>query len=388
MAVSPRSVEQKNANVRGYVEGYYAKLLSWQQRSNLVKHLASVQLNTYCYAPKEDPQHRLYWRKAYSLNWLKSFEQFCTFSSNLNVSVIAGIAPGLDFDHQNSDADFKCLHRKATELLRHGANDILILWDDIDDDFATDQDGVSEGVAHARVVNKLGDAIGKPLWTVPRVYAAEIENKNNYLQDFFAELQPRHTVLLCGNAIVTREVRTTDLLKLSYSQNDLKHRTVLWDNFYANDYCPRQLFIGPWTGREEICDYLLNPTGMPCTDQVLVEIASSTHTSSNRHSDWIQVLERHGVPDAFQAIAPYFLKPVFGDEPIPESQSDIDCIERTAMVEQAIETCLWKWKSPLAREWYPFIMNLKHDLALMKRTLPRDRVLKTQPAGLARRLLS
>ena len=381
--------------VRGYVEGYYGKLLSWTERCDLVKCLSSLQLNTYCYAPKEDTYHRLQWREPYGSDWHQSFSQFCTLARNHDVSVVAGIAPGLDFNHKDSTPDFNQLNSKASKFLDDGATEVLVLWDDIEATSTDHLGNLSEGAAHAQIVNQLAVQLGRPLWTVPRVYAAEIENNNGYLEDFFTTLEPQHTVLLCGNAVVASSISVPDLCELSRStisaDNKLKHRTIVWDNFYANDYCPRRLFMGPWTGREAISDYLINPTGMPYTDQLLLDIASSTHTSHNTCTEWTAALMRHGVPESFNSLAPYFSKPFFGDRAITADERDLDLTIPTAAaksaVEGAIEECLWKWKSPLAREWYPFIFGLKHDLAMQQGTLPRDRILKTQTNCLAERLL-
>ncbi len=384
------AVEPKR-RIRGYVEGYYGKLPSWNERSDLVRCLASLQLNTYCYAPKEDTHHRLHWREPYNSSWHQSFAQFCKTACDHNVSVVAGIAPGLDFNHKDGKSDFNQLHDKARKLLDHGADEILILWDDIEATSKDDLGNLSEGAAHAHVVNELARQLNQALWTVPRVYAAEIENNNRYLEDFFSSLDPQHTVLVCGKAVVSGNISPTDLAELccfdSRENKKLKHRTVVWDNFYANDYCPRRLFIGPWTGREKISDYLINPTGMPYTDQLLLDIASGTHTGRNTQTEWFDALLRHGVPESFQLIAPYFSKPFFGDRAVTGDEQDIESIRPTVAAEQAIEECLWKWKSPLAREWYPFIFGLKHDLALLQGALPRDRILKTQTANMAKKLL-
>lgn len=387
------TTEEQTACIRGYIEGYYGKLFSWKERHELVQALASLNLNTYCYAPKEDPQHRFKWREPYSAQWHQRFNELCASATDTSVEIVAGIAPGLDFTF-SANADFDHLQQKTQQFLQHGATNILLLWDDIDDDFSDDID-ISEGTAHASTVNKLSAALDQPLWTVPRVYAAEIENKNHYLEDFFTELDPQHTVLLCGAAIVASNISHTDLLQLSNRKNHqssaaLKHRTAIWDNFYANDYCPRRLFIGPWTGRDDVANFLINPTGMPYTDRLILDIATSTHATADKDKAWKNALKRHGVPAVFLHIAPYFLSPCFGDRVSPSSvdrtQSNQPLVSDPD-IDAAIEDCLWKWKSPLAREWYPFIMSLKHDLALERGSLPIDRILKTQSRCLSARLL-
>ena len=35
----------------------------------------------------------------------------------------------------------------------------------------------------------------------------------------------------------------------------LSNEIIFWDNFYANDYCPRRFFIGPTLGRKNIKKY-------------------------------------------------------------------------------------------------------------------------------------
>ncbi len=405
--------QARNAT-RGYLEGFYGKLLSWEQRNTLLECLSSLELNSYCYAPKEDIFHRLHWREPYDSAWRSSFSQFCKQANKHNVLIAAGIAPGLDFnfDQQGIGSDLDLLYNKATQLITDGAQHVLVLWDDIEETSLSASGGLSEGAMHADVINKLSEKLGRTLWCVPRVYAREIDSHNYYLDAFFNELETEHTVILCGNAIVTGDVSSNDLKDLSrsgvsHSQlNTLTgdddsngsggggggggryHKTILWDNFYANDYCPRRLFVGPWTGRSQIQDYLLNPTGMPFTDQLLLDIAVSTQSSLDVNENWINALARHGVPEAFLSIAPFFSKPFFGDRNISGDGRDIDFIKPSAEVKQAVETCLWNWKSPLAREWYPFIFGLKHDLALLENDMPRDRIVKTQPAALAKKLLS
>ena len=48
---------------------------------------------------------------------------------------------------------------------------------------------------------------------------------------------------------------------------------------------------------------------------------------------------------------------------------------------------IWNWKSELSREWYPYLLNFKHDLQLMNKELSVNRILKTQTDPLQRVLL-
>ena len=68
---------------QGYIEGYYGKLLSWDNRKLIVKSLQKNNMNTYFYAPKEDENHRLNWRKKYNLKWRKDFRDFTKFSKKI-----------------------------------------------------------------------------------------------------------------------------------------------------------------------------------------------------------------------------------------------------------------------------------------------------------------
>ena len=44
--------------ISGYIEGYYGKLLSWDERKSLITTLKDNKMNYYFYCPKEDLFHR------------------------------------------------------------------------------------------------------------------------------------------------------------------------------------------------------------------------------------------------------------------------------------------------------------------------------------------
>ncbi len=404
--------------VTGYAEGYYGRLLSWSERRQILDALQSLSLNTYYYAPKEDPCHRLHWRRPYTAAWRTEFRHFCKSASERGIRVVAGIAPGLDFDfsHLPDGEDFKSLVGKAHALLDDGANAISLLMDDIDADFEIRQgDYPSEGQAHAALANALGVALSvessQGIWVTPRIYADElIPEAPAYLQHFLSTLHERHLVLYCGSDVVAHTLDADSSKELrvpkrhdetanadavanpgpsTNSAESLKHRVIIWDNLYANDYCPRRLFVGPWLGREEVSDILLNPTGMVHTDQLLLELMADglQHRTSlfdvaEQQSRWQNILIKHGVPNAFFLLAPYFNHPVFNVNDENPCAADV-ALNVTAEHQSAVEECLWRWKTPLSREWYGAIFGLKHDLLAMMGEHSALRIHKTQNAPLA-----
>ncbi|MBX2882390.1 MAG: beta-N-acetylglucosaminidase domain-containing protein [Granulosicoccus sp.] len=384
--------------IRGYAEGYYGRLLSWSERGQLLECLAQLGFNSYLYAPKEDVCHRWQWRKSYSSSWRKSFSEFCQKAAEYNIDVVAGVAPGIDFNfaHLNNGADFRSLADKCRQLKRDGAYAISLLMDDIDTDFKQRSAGfLSEGVAHATLANELASTLASDspdtakrirsqtentLWVTPRIYADELAGEDpDYLPAFLTTLDQQHLILYSGSDIVSRTLsKEFDQLLRIHSE----HRTVAWDNLYANDYCPRRLFVGPWQGRCGIKNVLLNPTGMVHTDCLLLDMMASCDASSCTDDIVPAVLLRHGVPVSFLSLLNYFYHPVFNEAAdVPKGAPNPEALD-------ALEDCLWHWKSPLSREWYPYLFGLKHDLLIQAGKLPDLRIQKTQTSPLAHTLLN
>lgn len=375
------------APLRGYIEGFYGQLLSWPDRARLLDKLQLRGMNSYFYAPKEDTRHRLVWREPYDVVWRAAFSEFCAQARARQIFVIAGIAPGLDFDFTQLDGgiDFQHLVGKAQLHLADGAAHIALLMDDIDEDFHRRGGSyASEGEAHASLANQLSASLGQAVFVVPRAYANDIAEKSpTYLTDFASTLKQPNPVFLCGSNIVTKIVKPADFRLFAA---DLKNRIITWDNLYANDYCPRRLFVGPWIGRQAVSDIMLNPTGLIETDLLLldmmhacgeVEATNDTGNTSGTTDAWQAVMVANGVPDEFFCVAPYFNQPPFySDDPAVAVDS-----QRTLL--EALDVLLWKWKSPLSREWYPHLTGLKHDLLLASNELPVERIYKTQTLPLA-----
>lgn len=422
----------------GHLEGYYGRLLAPGERETLLDALARNAMNAWWHAPKEDPTHRLRWRESPSEEEATAFARFCRRARGLGVHVIAGLAPGIDFAwrHVDGGPDLERLAARTAALLDAGAGVAALLLDDLDDDFAARApSGASEGAVHARLANALGETLGRALVVVPRIYADELHaTAPDYLPDFSAALDERHGIALCGSDVVARTVSLADCRRRLVHD---RHRIVAWDNLYANDYCPRRLFLGPWTGRADLVDVLVNPTGLPATDALLLDVvgderAHPGRTDAERAAGLARIRARHGVPEAFETIARHFVhpatNPVPGDGSAnaatgPEARDaarravgasgfavkaatgagagtgegangangvapdGVPSAASLAASLAALDTLQWRWKTPLAREWYPFLAGLRHDLSIAAGTLAPLRVAKTQPGALALALL-
>ena len=62
-----------------------------------------------------------------------------------------------------------------------------------------------------------------------------------------------------------------------------------------------------------------------------------------------------------------------------------------AGVKRALKKLIWEWKSPLQREWYPFLYSLDTDIALLEGAMPGKRdewIRKKYPPVLAQILIN
>jgi hyaluronoglucosaminidase len=368
--------------IKGYIEGYYGRLLDWESRKLIITSLNINNMNTYFYAPKEDENHRLNWQKKYNLTWRKNFRDFTNFSKKKNIDVIAGIAPGLNFNfkifnnnkNESKNSDFNLLYNKSKQLLEDGATTIALLLDDIPDNFKKNfGNKISEGTSHGILVNKLSKKLRQKIYFVPRIYADElIKDDPNYLIDLSKKLNRDTKVFYCGKNVVSKTI--TNYSKI---RKILPNKIIYWDNFYANDYCPRRLFVGPYIGRIGLNNFMINPTGLINTDLLIIDIIAKTINNKNPIKVWSKVLSDHGVPLTFNNIKKFFLKPDFGSNPSSYSYS----VNSKSF--KALEFLLWSWKSKLSREWYPYLLGLKHDLEVNQGKLTSERLIKTQTQPLA-----
>lgn len=378
-------MKNKDIVYSGYIEGYYGRLLNWTERHRIIDKLSANNMNYYFYAPKEDEKHRLNWKHDYDKDWKIKFLNFFNYSKLKNVKLIVGISPGLDFNFREfsksninniKSKDLDILINKISFFIDKGLNNIALLFDDLPNNFIQDFGyDLSEGESHARLINTISSYFKIPIFSVPRIYANELTYENkNYLNDFGNTINSKNITFFCGEHIVSK---TIDIKMVKNITKIIKTRIIIWDNYYSNDYCPRKFFVGPLTGRKKINNIMINPTGLIETDLLILDIFKSTKDLSSPRLIWKKILKSYDVPIEFLRISNFFLKPDFSSTP------KLNSFKINKKHFEYLDFLLWKWKNPLSREWYPFLLGLKQDLQILKNNFTKERIIKTQTKSLA-----
>ncbi len=375
MTATPRQArgpQNAPAFLSGYVEGYYGRLLTFEERLGIARKLRDIGAGHYLYAPKEDLYHRRAWREPYPAAWRAEFRGFVARCKKLGVTVVPGIAPGLSFRYHKRE-DFRVLARKLFSLTDLGCREAALLMDDIPVSLpAADRNAFrSLGEAHGLILERLWPLLKKRglrrLWFCPTVYsdffAPEGVARSAYLQDLTQFLRPGIEIFWTGRAIVSPDYRARDLAPL---RRVAGAHPVIWDNLYANDYCPGRIFLGPFKGRgswlrKACAGMLLNPTGLYHTDLFLLDVFGGFLRGRSPVSAWKKALAAWKVPRGFLEVAPLL------GSPFTRLKASGHSPARVKALRAALGPLIWDWKSPLQREWYPYLYALDGDLRLLER---------------------
>jgi protein O-GlcNAcase/histone acetyltransferase len=373
----------------GYIEGYYGVMLSWEQRRQILDTLHAEAMNTYIYAPKEDPYHRSQWKTSYPKTWMAEFSELVRYAADKKVTLVPGIAPGLSYVYGNA-GDYKLLLKKCRTFVESGITTICLLMDDIPVRLpeSCKNKFSSLGAAHGALLTSLSADLNKDshkinLWFCPSVYTNQFIKDDDesavYLADLARAMVPDIMILWTGPRIVPESISKASLQTIT---GLFGNNVCIWDNLYANDYCPHKLFIGPYTNRpatlyNTIRGMLINPTGLVHTDMFLLTLLADQARGINAHTSWKQRISSLTVAQEIRTLAPFFSLPhsILSEKQLTPA--------RIKLYKTALKKCIWDWKSPLHREWYPFLFMLDSDLSLLERSTNSAWITKKYPPVLA-----
>lgn len=225
---------------RGYIEGFYGYPWSHEDRMDLMAFGGNQKLNTYIYAPKDDPYHRKHWRDLYPEDKAKDIAELAAAGHANNLNFVWTIHPGDSID-LSSEEDFQSARTKLEQLYELGVRQFGILFDDLV--------GVPDGKQQAEFINRIDSEFVKakgdvrPLLTVGTRYCeAWGPSMMDYFKPFVETLHEDVEIMWTGAATMSN---------ISKEQYDAPKRLIdsnrnlsVWWNYPVNDYCDSKILMG------------------------------------------------------------------------------------------------------------------------------------------------
>jgi len=242
--------------VHGVIEGFYGRPWTWHEREKVVLAMGALGLDTYVYAPKQDPKHRDAWREPYSDEEMAHFKAVADAGRGVGVNVVWAVSPGKDIDPEDP-ADVQILLDKVGSMAeKAGIRDAALLMDDL-----SQAHTAALGQAHADLATALLDAMkardsSSRLWFVPTVYAGLADGLSAADKEYLAALAtlPLEVPLAwTGQGVFSKEITLDDAAAFGALAGKEPSAVFVWDNYPVNDVeVLRSLHTHPITGRETL----------------------------------------------------------------------------------------------------------------------------------------
>lgn len=241
----------------GVIEGFYGRPWSRSQRLELFSRLGDSRLGTYVYGPKDDLKLRAEWRSLYDDEEASRLRELVEACNAAGLIFNYAVAPGLDIIYSD-DADRRRLEDRVAQLIELGVRDFTLLFDDIPARLPA-QDArsfTSFAQAQCSVANELlafvRAGVGKSqFFFCPTEYCGRFATPNvrdsAYLNEIGELLDPEIEVFWTGPEIVSESLPSASLREVA---SVLRRKPLIWDNFHANDYDIRRVYLGPYAGRD------------------------------------------------------------------------------------------------------------------------------------------
>lgn len=243
---------------RGSIEGFYGTPWSHADRLDHLDYLGAHRMNTYEYAPKDDPYHREQWRDPYPADKRAELTELIDRARRNKVDFTFALSPGLSICY-TSDSDYQALIAKFEALYTAGARSFNVPLDDINyntwhcpaDREKYGTGGGAAGQAQSELLNRVQRewVVSKldvaPLQMVPTEYYNVTETP--YKKALRERLDSAVVVHWTGIGVIPRTITTAQAAR---AKAVFGHDILIWDNYPVNDYLPGRLPLADYSGRE------------------------------------------------------------------------------------------------------------------------------------------
>lgn len=246
-------------------------------RRRLFEFGAARGMNTYLYAPKDDPYHRKRWRQPYPETKWRELLRLIRAAQRHRIDFVYGFHPGEGL-YFGDDRAIAILIGKARRFYDAGVRTLAVLFDDIPSRLTDPRDKRAFKGSLARAE---GTWMGKIIaaqparwrdvewWICPSYYS-----EDSFLERVFGKFEPEFLERLAdtlprgipcfwtGPSVVSKTITLAHVRRVA---KRIQRPLLLWDNYPVNDLSMRdELHIGPLTGRDPqlpkaVYGYLNNP---------------------------------------------------------------------------------------------------------------------------------
>lgn len=270
---APGSQQLPTTFLGGVIEGYYGKPWSPRDASDVIAFIGQHHMNTFVYAPKDDPYQRAQWRNPYPQSALTQLKALVDASQRAHVQFVYSISPGLSISYGNAK-DRALLIAKVNQVRSLGVHVFMLSLDDIyhglegtdwneyHGDMAFAQSSLANQILR---VERAADPKFRLVLT-PTTYHGMTDNA--YWDSLRVHLNSSVPVIWTGPGPGALSAQIT-AAQVRSVQKFIGHPIIIWDNYPVNDYTYTQahrpqLFLGPVVGRSPdlvaaVAGYLYNP---------------------------------------------------------------------------------------------------------------------------------
>jgi hyaluronoglucosaminidase len=291
-------VDYPSMPLRGSIEGFYGAPWSHEDRLDQMRFYSHVKMNTYIYAPKDDPYHRDLWREPYPPDLLAELEELVMEATANHVRFTFALSPGA---HQpaagivkicfTSEDDWDALIAKLQAMYEVGVRAFNIPFDDIplnswscasdQDEYGSAFSQANQARAQAEFLNRVQEEFldsregTYPLQMTPTHYEGTADTV--YRQNLRANLQQGIEVMWTGMATVPPNILISDADDIATVYG---RKAFVWDNYPVNDFgTPGRLHLGPYQKREaglsaHLTGIVLNPMNQAAASKVALFTAA------------------------------------------------------------------------------------------------------------------
>ncbi|HEV8341436.1 MAG TPA: beta-N-acetylglucosaminidase domain-containing protein [Candidatus Binatia bacterium] len=262
---------------RGVVEGFFGPPWTMSHRAAIFDFGAQRGMNSYLYAPKDDPYHRERWKDSYPKNEWKELCHLVKLAKQHRIDFVYGFHPGKGLRFSEKEPVVTLLN-KAERFYRIGVRTFAVLFDDIPSRLEHQNDHQQFGGSLARaealwmrtiLEQQPASWSGVEWWICPSYYTEDplLALVFGSFEPLFLETLARHlpqgiACLWTGPRVVSKKITLAHVRRIS---KRLKHRLILWDNYPVNDLLmSKEMHLSPLTGRDrrlpqKVYGYLNNP---------------------------------------------------------------------------------------------------------------------------------